>query len=136
MPFFKQEILELSEKKGPLTDAHYLELYQKTHSAQTSIDGLLSKNKLDAIVGITAGPTNLTDMVNGDCYPSNGFYFGQAPAMAGYPSLTVPMGRVHDLPIGLSFIGGAWQDGEILGLGYAFEQLTKWRVPPGFITPL
>ncbi len=133
MPYFKQEILELSEQKGPLTDARYLELYKKTHSSRTIIDGLLQKNQLDAIVGVTAGPTNLTDLINGDCYPTNSFYFGQAAAMAGYPSLTVPMGRVHNLPIGLSFIGGAWQDGQVLGLGYAFEQVTNWRVAPGFL---
>ena len=77
------------------------------------------------------GPAHLTDLVHGDYYPSNGFYFGQAPAMAGYPSLTVPMGRVQELPVGLSFVGAAWQDGPLLGLGYAYEQASKWRVAPG-----
>ncbi len=133
MPYFKQEILEMAEQKGPLTEAHYLELRKKTLASKTVIDGFLQKNGLDAIVGISTSPTNLTDLVNGDCYPTKAFYFGQAAAMAGYPSLTVPMGRVHNLPIGLSFIGGAWQDGPILGLGFAFEQATNWRVLPGFL---
>ncbi|HAD12506.1 MAG TPA: amidase [Saprospirales bacterium] len=132
MPFFKQEILELSEKKGPLTDPKYLELQKKTYATRGIIDDLLKKEKLDALVGITMGPAHLTDLVYGDYYPSHGFYFGQAPAMAGYPSLTVPMGRVQELPVGLSFVGTAWQDGQILGLGFAYEQATKWRTAPAF----
>jgi len=133
MPYFKQDILEMSEQKGPLTDSRYLEIRKETRSSQTIIDGFLQKNELDAIVGISTGLVQLIDLENGDCYPTNGFYFGQAAAMAGYPSLTVPMGRVHQLPIGLSFLGGAWQDGPILGLGFAYEQATKWRVAPSFL---
>ena len=133
MPYFKQDILEMSEQKGPLTDARYLEIRKETRSAQAIIDGFLQKNKLDAIVGISSGLVHLIDLENGDCYPTNGFYFGQAAAMAGYPSLTVPMGRVHNLAIGLSFLGGAWQDGPILGLGFAYEQATQWRVAPSFL---
>ena len=131
MPYFKQEILESSEKKGPLTDPKYLELQKKTYATRGIIDGILKKGKLDALVGITMGPAHLTDLVYGDYYPAHGFYFGQAPAMAGYPSLTVPMGRVQELPVGLSFVGTAWKDGLVLGLGYAYEQATNWRVPPG-----
>ncbi|MEO6037042.1 MAG: amidase [Saprospiraceae bacterium] len=131
MPFFKQEILEMSEKKGPLTDKVYLELVQKTRSSQGIIDGFLKKDRLAAIVGISIGPANLTDHVNGDY--ATGFYFCPPAAMAGYPHLTVPMGRVQDLPVGLSFVGGAWQEGALLGFGYAFEQATKWRVAPGFL---
>jgi amidase len=133
MPYFKQDIFDMSEERGPLTDAHYLEIRKQSYSSRTIIDGFLEKEKLDAIVGITSGLVQLIDLENGDCYPTNGFYFGQAAATAGYPSLTVPMGRVHELPIGLSFIGGMWQDGPILGLGFAYEQATKWRVAPSFL---
>jgi amidase len=133
MPYFKQDIFEMSEARGPLTDPHYLEIRKQSYTARTIIDGFLQKEKLDAIVGITSGLVQLIDLENGDCYPTNGFYFGQGAAAAGYPSLTVPMGRVHELPIGLSFIGGMWQDGPILGLGYAYEQATKWRRPPSFL---
>lgn len=132
MPYFKQEILELSEQKGPLTDPRYLELQKKTYAVRGILDGMLQKNTLAALVGVTMGPAHLTDLVYGDYYGSNGFYFGQAPAMAGYPSLTVPMGRVQELPVGLSFVGAAWQEGALLGLGYAYEQAEKWRVAPGF----
>ena len=133
MPYFKQDIFEMSEARGPLTDPHYLEIRKQSYTARTIIDGFLQKEKLDAIVGITSGLVQLIDLENGDCYPTNGFYFGQGAAAAGYPSLTVPMGRVHELPIGLSFIGGMWQDGPILGLGYAYEQATKWRRAPSFL---
>ncbi len=131
MPFFKQEILEMSEKKGPLTDQAYLDLVKKTRSSRAIIDRFLGENGLSAIVGISIGPAHLTDHVAGDYYPT-GFYFCPPAAMAGYPNLTVPMGRVQELPVGLSFIGGAWQEGVILGLGYAYEQASKWRIAPGF----
>jgi amidase len=133
MPYFKQDIFEMSEARGPLTDPHYLEIRKQSYTARAIIDGFLQSKKLDAIVGITSGLVQLIDLENGDCYPTNGFYFGQGAAAAGYPSLTVPMGRVHELPIGLSFIGGMWQDGPILGLGYAYEQATKWRRAPSFL---
>lgn len=132
MPFFKQEILEMSEKKGPLTDPAYLALAEKTRTSQAIIDGFLEKNGLSAVVGISIGPAHLTDHVAGDYY-STGFYFCPPAAMAGYPNLTVPMGRVQELPVGLSFIGGAWQEGLVLSLGYAYEQATKWRTAPGFL---
>ncbi|HLP94596.1 MAG TPA: amidase [Saprospiraceae bacterium] len=122
MPYFKQEILESAEKRGPLTDPKYLAAQKKTYATRGIIDGILQGEKLDALVGVTMGPAHLTDLVYGDYYPSHGFYFGQAPAMAGYPSLTVPMGLVQGLPVGLSFVGSAWQDGGILGLGFAYEQ--------------
>ncbi len=131
MPFFKQEILEMSEKKGPLTEKAYLDVVRKTRTARDILDGFLEKNNLAAIVGVSIGPANLTDHVNGDY--ATGFYFCPPAAMAGYPHLTVPMGRVQELPVGLSFVGGAWQEGKLLGLGFAFEQATKWRVAPGFL---
>ena len=56
--------------------------------------------------------------------------------MAGYPHLTVPMGQVGGLPVGLSFIGGRWQDARMLALGYAYEQLGPQRVGPGFAASL
>jgi amidase len=52
--------------------------------------------------------------------------------MAGYPHITVPMGTVHDLPAGLSFIAGKYEEGKIIGMAYAFEQATKFRKPPMF----
>ena len=53
--------------------------------------------------------------------------------MAGYPHLTVPMGSVKGLPVGLSFIGPKWSDALILSLGYAYEQASMKAVEPRFL---
>ena len=76
------------------------------------IDDLMKENKLDAIAATSIGPANLTDLVNGDY--GTGFYFCPPAAMAGYPHITVPMGTLHELPVGLSFIAGAYQEGPFL----------------------
>ena len=82
-------------------------------------------------MAITIGLASCIDLINGDY--DTGFYFCPPSAMAGYPHITVPMGTVHDLPVGLSFIAGAYQEGEIIKLAYAFEQATKKRKAPKFI---
>jgi len=61
--------------------------------------------------------------VNGDY--NNGFSFSSPAAMAGYPHITVPMGSWNDLPIGLSFFGPAYSEGEMIKLAYAYEQASK-----------
>jgi amidase len=79
---------------------------------------------------VTTGPAWCIDWANGDY--STGVDFSSPAAMAGYPHLTVPMGQVLGLPVGLSFVGGAYQEGRLLGLGYAFEQATRHRAAPKF----
>jgi amidase len=69
--------------------------------------------------------------VHGDQYPGSGA--GSLAAVAGYPHLTVPMGAVRGLPVGLSFIGPQWSDGLILSLGYAYEQASRRRIDPPII---
>jgi len=71
------------------------------------------------------------DVINGDY--NTGFYFCPPAAVAGYPHMTVPMGKVHELPVGLSFMAGAYKEGDIIRLAYAFEQATKKREMPKFI---
>jgi len=131
MPFFKQEILEQAESKGGLEDKEYTDAVAKTTGiTRTAIDKILKMNKLDAIMAPTNGFACCIDLVNGDY--DNGFSFSSPAAMAGYPHITVPMGYAHDLPIGLSFISGAYKEGDIIKLAYAFEQATKKRVAPKF----
>lgn len=131
MPFFKQEILISSEEKAGLTSKEYVDALAKSTSSRKIIDDLLTQNKLDAICGITSGPAGCIDIINGDY--GTGFSFSSPAAMAGYPHITVPMGFVHELPIGLSIVGTAYSEGEILQIAYAYEQATKFRKAPKFL---
>jgi amidase len=130
MPYFQQELVEMSMAKGELSDKEYKEALSKSTSARNIIDELLQKNKLDAIIGTSYGPAGCIDLVNGDSEP--GFYFAPPAAMAGYPHITVPMGDVHGLPVGLSFIAGAYQEGLLFSLAYAYEQVTLKRKVPEY----
>lgn len=131
MPFFKQETLELAQAKGDLNTEEYLKAVKQTNAGtRKAIDKILTDNKLDAIIGPTNGPAVCVDLVNGDY--DNGFSFSSPAAMAGYPHITVPMGLLHGLPVGLSFFSTAWKEGDIIKLGYAYEQASKKRVKPLF----
>ncbi|WP_121357204.1 amidase [Flavisolibacter nicotianae] len=134
MPYFKQEILETSNALGGLDSQAYREALAKTTSTKKIIDDILQQNDLQAICATSIGPAGCTDLINGDY--DTGFYFCPPAAMAGYPHITVPMGAVHGLPVGLSFVAGAYQEGEIIRLAYAFEQATKSRIVPAFIRPV
>jgi amidase len=131
MPFFKQEIMEQAQAKGDLNSKEYLDAVKQTNTGTRKvIDDILAKYKLDAIIGTTNGPAVCIDLVNGDY--DNGFGFSGPAAMAGYPHITVPMGLAHGLPIGLSFFSTAYKEGEIIKLGYAYEQASKKRATPLF----
>ncbi|MEO8712911.1 MAG: amidase [Parafilimonas sp.] len=131
MPFFKQEILELSEAKGNLESSEYKESLNKVLRSRLIIDDMIADNKLDAICGVTNGLSCCIDLINGDY--DTGFSFSSPAAMAGYPHITVPMGLIHHLPIGLSFMGSAYSEPQLLSLAYAYEQATKKRVAPLFL---
>ncbi|HWB26161.1 MAG TPA: amidase [Chitinophagaceae bacterium] len=131
MPYFQQETLESSNAKGDLNSKEYLDALAKSTGSRKVIDDMLKQNKLDAICGTSIGIACLTDLINGDY--DTGFYFCPPAAMAGYPHITVPMGYVHDLPVGFSFCGTAYSEGPLLSLAYAFEQATKKRQPPKFL---
>lgn len=131
MPFFGQELFEQAQAKGPLTDAAYARA--KASAKQLAgRDGLLATlegQKLDAVIAPAMAPTWPTDHVLGDHFVGAGY--GMA-AVAGTPSLTVPMGDTHGLPLGLAFMGRAYSEAELLAFGYAFEQKTKARTAPAY----
>jgi amidase len=130
MPFFGQDILELADGKGPLTDTAYLEALNTSRQvARDGIDGALREHKLDALIAPTNGPAWLTDHVNGDS-----FHVGSSSyaAVSGYPSVTVPAGFVSGLPIGVSFIGPANSEKNLIEIAYTFEQATAIRRAPEF----
>ena len=131
MPYFGQEIFERAAKVGPLTAPKYRAALAACRKwARTDgIDARLGKHRLDALVAVTAGPAWPIDLVNGDRFTGGSSTWA---AVAGYPSITVPMGSISGLPVGMSFIGGAWSEGRLIELAYGFEQATKARVAPGF----
>lgn len=135
MPYFGQELFESAQAKGPLSDKAYLEALANNHrlSRDEGIDATLRAHQLDAIVAPTGGPAWPTDWVNGDHY---GGASSSPTAVAGYPNITVPAGYVFGLPVGISFIGGAWQEPTLLRLAYAFEQATQMRQSPQFLPTL
>lgn len=119
----------MAAKKGELTDKEYLEALKtaKALMGPGGIDKVMNDQKLDALVAISNGPAHLTDLVNGDSYTGGS---SSPAAVAGYPSITLPAGQVHGLPIGISFFGKAWSEAELIGLAYAFEQATRQRKVP------
>ena len=134
MPWFKQEILESSQALGGLNEKEYTDALKKSLGSRKIIDDMMAQNSLDAFCGVTNGPAWCIDMVNGDY--DTGFSFSSPAATAGYPHITVPMGAVHGLPIGFSFIAGAYKEAEIIGMAYAFEQATLKRTAPQFLRSL
>ncbi len=128
---FGQELFEQAQAKGPLTDPGYLAaLASCRRGARTEgLDAALAKVGADALVGPTGAPAWLIDPVNGD---ASGFSASTAPAVAGYPHLTVPAGFTRGLPVGLSFIGPAWSEGLLLRFGHAFEMASRARREPKF----
>ncbi len=132
MRWFDQSLFELAETKGGLDSAAYLDAKAKAArlAGPEGIDRLLQNNKADLLVGVTNGPAWTTDLVNGDHY--TGPSVSQLPAVAGYPHLTVPMGAIEGLPVGLSFIGPKWSDAEVLAAGYAYEQASVKRITPTY----
>jgi amidase len=135
MPWFGQDLLIRAESKGPLTEKEYLEALAKNRQlARTEgIDALMDKNNLDAIVAPTAGPSCITDLLNGDHFTGGS---SNAAGVAGYPNINVPAGFIGGMPVGISFFGRAWSEPILIKLAYAFEQTVKARKPPEFLPTL
>lgn len=129
MPWFAQELFEQAQAKGPLTDAAYVKARADARRLAGK-DGLLAaleKHRLDAVIAPSMSPAWKTDPILGDHFVGAGY--GVA-AVAGTPSVTVPMGAVEGLPVGVTWMGRAFSEGDLIGFAYAFEQATKRRVAP------
>ncbi|HEX8667754.1 MAG TPA: amidase [Allosphingosinicella sp.] len=133
LALFGQETFEQAEKTKGLDDPVYKKARETSYrlAGPEGIDRLLRENRVIALVGPTMPPAWLIDAVNGDQISGGGA--GGLAAVAGYPHLTVPMGNVKGLPVGLSFIGAKWDDARILSLGYAYEQASHKLVAPRFL---
>ena len=135
MPYFQQEIFELANAKGDLSDEAYQEALAKCLqiSRADGIDKAIAEYNLDAIVAPTGDPAWKIDRINGDNYRISS---SSMPAMSGYPNITVPAGNVQGLPIGISFFAGAYKEAELISIAYSFEQKTKARIVPKLMPTL
>lgn len=135
MPWFGQELFTEAEAKGPLSDKAYREALAKLQklAGPQGIDAAMAAHHLDALLAPAQAPAWPIDLVNGDAsLPSA---YGPA-AVAGYPSITVPAGLVHGLPVGMLFFGRKWSEPALIGIAYAYEQATHARRRPKFLTTL
>jgi amidase len=131
MPYFGQEILAMAQAKGPLTEAAYLAALATNRrlAREEGIDAVMREHQLDALVMPTGAPAWRIDLVDGD-HGMGGS--AQPAALAGYPAISVPAGYVFGLPVGITFMGGAFSEPRLIALAYAFEQATKHRRPPRY----
>ena len=132
MQWFAQELFEQAQAKGPLTDEVYRKAREKSKrwSGPQGIDATLATHHLDALLAPTQGPAWSIDLVNGDREGDSAYGIA---AVAGYPSITVPAGFIHDLPIGMLFFAGKWSEPMLIAIAYGFEQRTHAWQPPRFL---
>ncbi len=134
LALFGQDIFTDSQALGGLDDPAYVTARTNVQRAtrERGLDLLLNEYDVRVLVAPSGALTPRIDPVNGDVWPSWAGAGGLA-AIAGYPHLTVPMGTVRSVPIGLSFIGGKNQDAAILSYGFAYEQTTRLRPEPEYL---
>ena len=132
LKYFNQRYLELAQLKGPLSSEDYQKMLAKLMkgSREEGMDRVMNANDLDAIIAPTGGPAWKTDLTNGDSFQIG---TSSAAAQAGYPSITVPMGFVDELPVGISFFGRAWSEPILIEIAYGYENGTKFRRAPKFL---
>lgn len=132
MPLFAQERFELAERTTGLGNPAYRKALADARrmAGPEGIDRLLAETRASALVAPTTAPAFPIDPVNSDQLAGDGP--GSLAAVAGYPHLTVPMGQVRGLPVGLSFLGAKWSEDRLLAYGYAYEQASSAATPPSF----
>lgn len=134
LALFGQDIFEMSDALGPLTDEAYKTALAMVQSAtrENGIDKLLAEHNVSVLVAPSGPVAPRIDPVNGDVWPEWAGA-GSMAAIAGYPNLTVPMGDVHGVPVGISFMGTRGTDAALLRYGYAYEQASGIRLTPRYL---
>jgi len=130
--FYDQALLLEAQTKGSVESREFLDIIEKMNRLvrEEGIDRVMAENKLDGFIAPTGSPAWKTDLVNGDSYTVSS---SSPAAISGYPNITVPMGFIEDLPVGISFFGRAWSEPLLIEMAYAFEAGTKHRRSPQFI---
>jgi amidase len=131
LKYFDQGLLELAEKKGDLNSEEYKKALATMNKAtrEDGIDKVMNSYKLDAIMAPTGSPAWKTDMLLGDHFVGGS---SSLAAISGYPAITVPMGFIDELPVGITFFGKAWDEPVLLEIAYSYEQGTKHRKIPKY----
>jgi amidase len=132
MRYFDQKILIEASKKGDLNSPEYIEALEKCRKStrEEGIDKIMDNNRLDALIAPTGSPAWKTDLLNGDHYIGGS---SSLAAIAGYPAITVPMGFIDDLPVGITFFGRAWSEPLLIEIAYSYEQATRYRKAPAYL---
>jgi amidase len=136
MPLFGQELFESAQRKGPLTDKAYVDALAsiRRRVGPEGLLGAIERERLAAVVTLSTGPAWRADAPRGDRGGLIGGY--GAAAIAGTPSITIPIGDTRGLPFGLTFMGPPFSEPQLLALAYALEQRTNARRTPRFLPTL
>jgi len=129
MPWFGQELFLAAQATGKDGDEAYAKALERAKrlSGPEGIDAALAAHHLDALLAPAQDPAWVIDLVDGDHEVASAY---SPAAVAGYPSITVPAGFVHDLPVGMLFFAGKWSEPTLIGIAFAYEQATRaWRAP-------
>jgi len=129
MQYHDHDLLIQTQKKGDLESEEYKKALEKmlVNMRENGIDKVMKDNTLDAFVSLTGGPAWKTDLTLGDNFTTSS---SSPAAIAGYPNITLPMGFIDGLPVGVNFFGKAWSEPVLIEIAYAFEQATKVRRAP------
>ena len=132
LKYFDQNLLEQADQKGDLNSTEYKKALATMTKAtrDDGIDKVMNTYRLDAIMAPTGSPAWKTDMLLGDHFVGGS---SSLAAISGYPAITVPMGFIDDLPVGVTFFGRAWNESILLEIAYSYEQGTKHRKTPKYI---
>lgn len=135
MLFYDQELVLEAQKKGDVTSPEFQDILNRMNRLvrEEGIDRVMKEHNLDAFIAPTGSPAWKTDLVNGDSFTVSS---SSPAAIAGYPNITVPMGYVEGLPVGISFFGRAWSEPLLIEIAYSYEQGTKYRTAPQFLPSL
>jgi amidase len=130
--YFDQRLLEMAQEKGDLQSPEYQEalVTMRKAAAENGIDRIMNEHQLDAIMAPTGSAAWKTDLVNGDHFIGGSSSWA---AISGYPSITLPMGFIDELPVGVSFFGRAWSEPVLIEIAFGYEQKTKHRKAPRYI---